>query len=56
MWLYSFDVRGRPLKDAQHWSAPETFGSRAHFNADEPTAALDIKVSFIPHLHQIKLR
>ncbi|XP_031617439.1 nephrin-like isoform X2 [Contarinia nasturtii] len=41
--LYSFDVRGRPLNDAQHWSAPETFGSRARFNADVDPATLDIK-------------
>lgn len=43
---FSFDVRGRPLNDAQHWSAPETFGSRARFNADVDPATLDIKVSY----------
>lgn len=43
--ISSFDVRGRPLDDAQHWSAPETFGSRARFNADVDPAVLDIKVS-----------
>lgn len=42
--FFSFDVRGRPLNDAQHWSAPETFGSRARFNADVDPATLDIKV------------
>lgn len=42
---HSFDVRGRPLNDAQHWSAPETFGSRARFNAEVDPATLDIKVS-----------
>lgn len=44
-FISSFDVRGRPLDDAQHWSAPETFGSRARFNADVDPAVLDIKVS-----------
>lgn len=48
--LHSFDVRGRPLNDAQHWSAPETFGSRARFNADVDPATLDIKVSSFPRI------
>lgn len=49
---FSFDVRGRPLENAQHWSAPETFGSRARFNADVEPATLDIKV-IIKYLYLI---
>nr|XP_029724977.1 neural cell adhesion molecule 1-B-like [Aedes albopictus] len=41
--LYSFDVRGKPLQKAKHWSAPESFGSRAHFNTDTDPATLDIQ-------------
>lgn len=50
---FSFDVRGRPLNDAQHWSAPETFGSRARFNADVDPATLDIKVGVSCHSNTI---
>lgn len=42
---YSFDVRGKPLQQARHWSAPEIFGSRAKFNANTDPATLDIEVS-----------
>lgn len=42
---YSFDVRGKPLQQARHWSAPEIFGSRAKFNADTDPATLDIDVN-----------
>lgn len=42
---YSFDVRGKPLDQARHWSAPETFGSRAKFNADSDPASLELEVS-----------
>ncbi|XP_058447205.1 CD166 antigen-like [Malaya genurostris] len=41
--LYSFDVRGKPLQQARHWSAPESFGPRAHFNTDTDPATLDIQ-------------
>ncbi|CRL01064.1 CLUMA_CG014257, isoform A [Clunio marinus] len=41
--MYSFDVRGKPLQQARHWSAPEIFGSRAKFNADTDPATLDIE-------------
>lgn len=41
---YSFDVRGKPLQQARHWSAPEIFGSRAKFNANVDPATLDIEV------------
>ncbi|KAG5676002.1 hypothetical protein PVAND_005857 [Polypedilum vanderplanki] len=41
--IYSFDVRGKPLTDARHWSAPEIFGSRAKFNTDVEPAVLDIE-------------
>lgn len=41
---YSFDVRGKPLQQARHWSAPEIFGSRAKFNANSDPATLDIEV------------
>uniref|UniRef100_A0A182F247 Uncharacterized protein n=1 Tax=Anopheles albimanus TaxID=7167 RepID=A0A182F247_ANOAL len=38
-----FDVRGKPLQQARHWSAPEIFGPRAHFNTDTDPATLDIQ-------------
>lgn len=41
----SFDVRGKPLAQARHWSAPETFGSRAKFNTASEPATLDLEVS-----------
>ncbi|XP_037038777.1 hemicentin-1 isoform X2 [Bradysia coprophila] len=41
--LYSFDVRGKPLAQARHWSAPETFGSRAKFNTASEPATLDLE-------------
>ncbi|XP_026480006.1 hemicentin-1-like [Ctenocephalides felis] len=41
--LYSFDVRGKPLSAARHWSAPEVFGSRAHFRADGEPARLELQ-------------
>jgi hypothetical protein len=43
---YSFDVRGKPLQQARHWSAPEIFGSRAKFNTNNDPATLDIEVKF----------
>lgn len=41
----SFDVRGKPLQQARHWSAPEIFGPRAKFNTNADPASLDIEVS-----------
>ncbi|XP_053603831.1 nephrin isoform X2 [Plodia interpunctella] len=41
--LYSFDVRGKPLSEARHWSAPEVFGPRAHFATSPPPAALLVR-------------
>ncbi|XP_047005128.1 nephrin-like [Schistocerca americana] len=38
--LYSFDVRGKPLSQAAHWSAPEVFGSRAYFRTVSDPAQL----------------
>lgn len=43
---FSFDVRGKPLSQARHWSAPETFGSRAKFNTASDPATLDLEVRF----------
>lgn len=31
MFFFSFDVRGKPLSQARHWSDPEVFGTRAKF-------------------------
>ncbi|XP_037297608.1 nephrin [Manduca sexta] len=41
--LYSFDVRGKHLSEARHWSAPEVFGPRAHFSTSPPPAALLVR-------------
>ncbi|KAB0802558.1 hypothetical protein PPYR_04744, partial [Photinus pyralis] len=38
----SFDVRGKPLSQARHWSAPEVFGSRAYFRTVSEPAQLVI--------------
>ncbi|XP_026314447.1 nephrin-like [Hyposmocoma kahamanoa] len=38
-----FDVRGKHLTEARHWSAPEVFGPRAHFSVAAPTAALVVR-------------
>ncbi|XP_025832974.1 hemicentin-1 [Agrilus planipennis] len=38
--IYSFDVRGKPLEQARHWSAPEVFGSRAYFRTSSDPAHL----------------
>ncbi|XP_022921260.2 neural cell adhesion molecule 2, partial [Onthophagus taurus] len=40
--IYSFDVRGKPISQARHWSAPEVFGSRAYFNTVSEPAQLVI--------------
>lgn len=42
--IHSFDVRGKPLSQARHWSAPEIFGSRAKFNTDIDPASLELEV------------
>ncbi|KAJ8968117.1 hypothetical protein NQ317_006271 [Molorchus minor] len=39
----SFDVRGKPLSQARHWSAPEIFGSRAYFRTISEPAQLVIE-------------
>ena len=44
-FIFSFDVRGKPLQQARHWSAPEIFGPRAKFNTDTDPATLDIEVN-----------
>ncbi|XP_047105067.1 neural cell adhesion molecule 2-like [Schistocerca piceifrons] len=36
----SFDVRGRPLSQATHWSSPEAFGPRAYFRTVSEPAQL----------------
>ncbi|XP_056629830.1 hemicentin-1 [Diorhabda sublineata] len=40
--IYSFDVRGKPLSQARHWSAPEVFGTRAYFRTVSEPAQLVI--------------
>ncbi|XP_066907688.1 nephrin [Halyomorpha halys] len=41
--LYSFDVRGKPLSNGNHWSAPEVFGTRAYFRSGSEPASLLLK-------------
>lgn len=43
IFCFSFDVRGKHLTEARHWSAPEVFGPRAHFSVAAPTAALVVR-------------
>lgn len=44
MWFVcSFDVRGKPLSQARHWSAPEVFGSRAYFRTVSEPAQLVVE-------------
>ncbi|CAF4786629.1 unnamed protein product [Pieris macdunnoughi] len=38
-----FDVRGKHLSEARHWSAPEVFGPRAHFSTSPPPASLLVR-------------
>ncbi|VVC44479.1 Immunoglobulin-like domain,Immunoglobulin subtype,Immunoglobulin V-set domain,Immunoglobulin-like [Cinara cedri] len=40
--LYSFDVRGMPLDQAHHYSAPDVLGERAKFQTDTEPACLDV--------------
>ncbi|XP_055592434.1 nephrin-like [Uranotaenia lowii] len=40
--LYSLDVRGKSLTDAQHWSAPQVFGTRARFVIESDPAYLEL--------------
>lgn len=40
---FSFDVRGKHLSEARHWSAPEVFGPRAHFSTSPPPASLLVR-------------
>ncbi|KDR10051.1 hypothetical protein L798_00313, partial [Zootermopsis nevadensis] len=39
----SFDVRGKPLSQARHWSAPEVFGNRAYFRTVSEPAQLVVE-------------
>ncbi|KAF7286927.1 hypothetical protein GWI33_003193 [Rhynchophorus ferrugineus] len=39
----AFDVRGKPLSQARHWSAPEVFGTRAYFRTVSEPAQLVIE-------------
>ncbi|KAJ2953946.1 hypothetical protein O0L34_g1582 [Tuta absoluta] len=39
----NFDVRGKHLSEARHWSAPEVFGPRAHFQVVPSPAALVVR-------------
>ncbi|CAH1131742.1 unnamed protein product [Ceutorhynchus assimilis] len=41
--IYSFDVRGKSMSQARHWSAPEVFGTRAHFQTVSEPAQLVIE-------------
>ncbi|XP_024082683.1 hemicentin-1 [Cimex lectularius] len=41
--LYSFDVRGKPLVEGRHWSAPQVFGPRAYFRTGREPATLILK-------------
>lgn len=42
----SVDVRGKPVNEGRHWSAPTVFGERAKFMPDsEPDATLELAVS-----------
>uniref|UniRef100_A0A182NTT6 Ig-like domain-containing protein n=1 Tax=Anopheles dirus TaxID=7168 RepID=A0A182NTT6_9DIPT len=40
--LYSLDVRGKSLNDAQHWSAPQVFGPRARYVIESDPAYLEL--------------
>ncbi|XP_055550385.1 uncharacterized protein LOC129732938 isoform X1 [Wyeomyia smithii] len=40
--LYSLDVRGKSLDDAQHWSAPQVFGTRARYVIESDPAYLEL--------------
>jgi hypothetical protein len=42
-FVSSFDVRGKPLSQARHWSAPEVFGSRAFFRTLSEPAQLVVE-------------
>ncbi|GLG98678.1 Uncharacterized protein GBIM_05287 [Gryllus bimaculatus] len=39
----SFDVRGKPLSQARHWSAPKPFGNRAYFRTVQEPAQLVVE-------------
>jgi hypothetical protein len=44
LWFVcSFDVRGKPLSQARHWSAPEVFGNRAYFRTVSEPAQLVVE-------------
>lgn len=40
---FSFDVRGKSMSQARHWSAPEVFGTRAYFRTVSEPAQLVIE-------------
>lgn len=42
-FVCSFDVRGKPLSQARHWSAPEVFGNRAYFRTVSEPAQLVVE-------------
>lgn len=39
-YVYSFDVRGMPMDQAHHYSAPDVFGKRASFQTSSNPACL----------------
>ncbi|XP_050308280.1 nephrin [Anthonomus grandis grandis] len=41
--IYSFDVRGKSMSQARHWSAPEVFGTRAYFRTVSEPAQLVVE-------------
>ncbi|KAG8222026.1 hypothetical protein J437_LFUL002788 [Ladona fulva] len=40
MFFPSFDVRGKALSQATHWSSPNAFGPRAYFRTVSDPASL----------------
>ncbi|RZF42473.1 hypothetical protein LSTR_LSTR004392 [Laodelphax striatellus] len=41
--LYSFDMRGKPMNQAKHWSDREVFGDRAYFRTQMDPARLVVE-------------
>jgi hypothetical protein len=48
----SFDVRGKALGQALHWSAPQVFGTRAKFITTTEPAYLELTVNNARHSHR----
>jgi len=46
-YVFSFDVRGMPLDQAHHYSAPDVFGNRASFRTVTDPACL-----FVDEVHR----